>query len=379
MIDLSFKDEIQVEINKHLLVTEQLLSLTATTVSNSAKEALILTLPDLGIPRGARRIHGGFFVGAFYSWETNSPFIPIDATVNSCGVSLFRLKKPIKSKKDFFRLIFSAKKNITKTNYIWNFNTGNHFILYGEIKSSTFVDDGYYVILHASACEFKKQYNGLYPTKGNWFYNSIKLTRQVNSSRNLRYIDGYKAENFFTCSQMLESYNRIRLQRFSEFIFGKDIVDKEVIYNPHYGMPTSNSIAIGCHWLFREDYYLLLTTCNSPTYIIKAKKGFKNTVNINNRDIILVPHGIGNMSLIGNDIIYNKNSITLGHKTINMNEGFEFGKDISVRNFTNNFNKNNKAISVNDILEKCPGEIAGELIPKYNYNFNSDIEYTDKL
>jgi len=371
MINLTLDDRIQNEIKNHILLTEKLLSKAASKASGSNKEASILLLPDLGIPRGARRINGGFFVGAFYLWDTSKPIVPVDATVNCCGVSLFRLKHPIESRKDFIKKISSAKENVIKTSYLWNFNTSNHFISYGEITKSNFIKSGYYVILHSSACEFKNQYNGLYPVNGNWYYNSIKSVRTNAASRKLRYIDGRKAEHFIKTAHMLETYNQIRHQRFAEIIFGKNNIEEEVLYCQHYGMPTSNSIAIGCHWLYEESIYLLLTNKDSPVYIILAKKGFDNTVTIENKDIILVPHGLGNISLIGEKIHYGSNSIAIGNKSIKIDGHFEFGKDIAVRKFTKSQCSNSEAVTLEKILSKCPGKVLGKMLQKYNYNQNS--------
>jgi hypothetical protein len=371
MINITLNDKIQEEIKNHLVITEELLSEVATKVSGSRKEANILLLPDLGLPKGARRIHGGFFVGAFYFWDTSKAFVPVDSTINSCGVSLFRLKHPVKSQKDFIKQISSAKENVYKTSYLWNFNNSNHFISYGEIIKSEFLKDGYYAILHSSACEFKFQYNGLYPVEENWYYDSIKSIHSKTANRDFRYIDGRKAEDFIKTAQMLGTYNQIRHQRFAEMVFSKNIVEEEVIYSQHYGMPTSNSIAIGCQWLYEEGIYLLLTTKDSPVYIILAKKGFNNTVTVDNTDLILVPHGLGNISLIGDKINYDSNNIKVGNKSIKIDEHFEFGKDIDVREFMDSKCNNKEAVTLDKILSKCPGEVLGMVNQKYNYNQNS--------
>jgi len=370
MINITLNDKIQEEIKNHLVITEKLLSEVATKVSGSSKEANILILPDLGLPRGARRIHGGFFVGAFYFWDTSKKFVPVDSTINSCGVSLFRLKHPVNSRKDFIKQISSAKENVFKTSYLWNFNTSNHFISYGEITKSDFIKTGYYVILHSSACEFKLQYNGLYPVEENWYYNSIKSIHSKIANRYIRYIDGRKAEDFIKTAHMLGAYNKIRHQRFAEMIFNKNIIEEEVIYSQHYGMPTSKSIAIGCQWLYEESIYLLLTTKDSPIYIILAKKGFENTISADNKDLILVPHGLGNISLIGDKINYDSDNITVGNKSIKIDEKFEFGKDIAVREFIDSKCNNKEAVALDKILSKCPGKVLGKIKQKYNYNQN---------
>ena len=373
MINLSLNDELQIEIIKYIKRTEYLITNSINNINGSNNTANVVTLPDLGLPRNIRRIAAGFFVGTFYSWDNETPFVPIDANLNSCGVSLFRLKNPINSKDEFLNLIKKARINISKTSYEWNFDVGNHFISYGEIKNSQFISDGYFVILHSSACEFKRQFNGLYPAENNWYYNSIETYKDKKSDRELRFITGEKAHSFAKSAQMLKLYNQIRLQRLSELIFGEENVSEEVIYCPHYGMPTLNSIAIGCHWLFEEDHYLLLTTKDDPIPIVKAKKGFENTVNVDGKEIILVPHGLGNVSLHGSNISYINDQIKLGETSYSFNDSLNFGKDIAVRSLSTNVIDKKSSVSINDILVRCPGEVEGLFIQKYNYNNESNL------
>ena len=67
-------------------------------------------MPDLGLPSNVNRIHGGFFTGALYTWQTSTPIVPVDTTVNSCGISVYRVSAEIGSQKEFDYLINRAKK-----------------------------------------------------------------------------------------------------------------------------------------------------------------------------------------------------------------------------------------------------------------------------
>ena len=105
MRDLTLQDTTQISILRHLMLTEQLLARAASKASGSEQSAEIWAMSDLGLPNNISRIHGGFFTGAFYRWQTSVPIVPVDATVNCCGVSVFRINREINSQEEFDRLI----------------------------------------------------------------------------------------------------------------------------------------------------------------------------------------------------------------------------------------------------------------------------------
>src|SRR5262249_26269092 len=157
-------------------------------------------MPDLGMPNNVGRMHGGFFTGALYRWISRVPIVPIDATVNVCGVSVFRVTKPITSRADFDQRILRAieRSRSGKATYCWNFDSGNHFIIYGRVRESDLLPSADYLVLHSSAGEFKRQHNGLYPVAANWYSDSIKVVIDDEASgRYLRYLEGTVAEKFF--------------------------------------------------------------------------------------------------------------------------------------------------------------------------------------
>lgn len=367
MIELDLRDSTQQELKKHLRITEMLLSNVAAELSGPVKHANIFLLPDLGLPRGVARIHGGFFNGAVYSWDSSVPFIPVDATVNCCGISAFRLRDPIITEREFFAKISAAKQRISDTCYVWNFNTGNHFISYGEVSGGIGLRDGMYAVLHSSAAEFKRQYNGLYPRKGNWFASEIATLQDTASCRYIRYVEGRIAERFFAASKMLEEFNKTRHQIIAGLIFGEDQLAEEILNVQHYGMPTPDSVAIGCHWLLAEGVYLLLTNEQSDLYFINAASGGNNTVTLGGHDHILVPHGLGNVCLGDGQLHYRQNGLCIGGREYERTQILEFGRDIAVRDESSLGLGSTDAL-VHEILRICPGEIIGLMKQVYNYN-----------
>lgn len=363
MINLTLNDETQVEILKHLSKTEDLLTRLATKLSGSEQAAEIYAMPDLGFPSNVQRIHGGFFTGAYYKWTTTVPFTPVDVTLNSCGISLFKLSAPISSETEFNALVQKTIDVVPKTTYVWNFATGNHFITYGEVVGSSVVPDGYYLMQHSSAAEFKKQYNGLYPAKDNWFYDSIETFKDEDSPRYLRYISGSKAELFAKKALMLQEYNKVRHQFFAHTLVGSNRIDKEVLNVQHYGMPTPTSVAIGCQWN-AKDFYVLLTAPGKPIFFIEPELTGKNVIQSGKETLVLTPHGLGMKSVTPPTVEYLPNSLKVSDTEYQLNDALKGKQAMVLRSFNETAGVPK---TVSDILEKCPGKVVGSFTQIYSY------------
>jgi hypothetical protein len=358
MKNLSLNDPTQKSIFEHIQITEQLLSKAATCASKRQKEAEIITLPDLGMPHNVRRVHGGFFTGAMYKWESDVPIFPVDSTMNVDTVSVYRTNTPISSKKDFIQKVEQAIVN--KGSYDWNFDAGNHFVTYGSVTGSTHLENGNYLVLHGSASEFKNQYNGLYPFEKNWYSSEVKTVWHDDGIRYLRYIEGKIAERFFNISKMLEEYNKLRHQYFATTIC-KDNNIEEVINLLHYGMPSSNSVAIGCQWFERPSLFLLLTTPHKPLYFIESIKDAKNSTVIEGKNLGLYPHGLGKHSLKPLTICVNGNNFTL-------TESLQDEQSLALRKLEELVvDSCGLPKQIKHILERCPGKVVGMLQPIFSY------------
>lgn len=301
MIDFTLNDFTQIEIKKHLVTTEKLLSRVVTKVSGTQKEATIYVLPDLGIASNKARMLGGFYTGLVASWNTAVPIIPVDATVNSCGVSVFKLKQHLTSSQ-FSQAIHATIPLAREKGFFWNFNVGNHFIIIGELSNGEPC-----VVLHASAQEFKKgnMQEGLYPEKGNWYFDDIET--EFLEERFLRFISGKKAERFFEIAEKVKIYNQERHRLVAHFLFG-DNLGGEMLNIQHYGMPSQNSVAIGCSW--EGGAIPLLTAPNQKIYLVDPIKGGDNTITLK-EERVLFPHGLGVYSKTGGIITYSQNDISV--------------------------------------------------------------------
>ena len=225
--NFSLNDYTQKEILKQLEMTSKLLSKVGTELSYTQKESTIYAMPDLGIAQNGTRMLGGFYTGACYSWNSDVPFIPVDATVNVCGTTVYKLNQNITVQEFKKRLDKVMENRETYLEYAaaylpreilasidleradkfyWNHNVGNHFVILAEQnKKNSELLEGQYMIVHASAIELKKDNlkYGLYPVKGNWYYEDIQTEYADNGNRYLRYIYGKKAIQFAELASIL--------------------------------------------------------------------------------------------------------------------------------------------------------------------------------
>ncbi len=307
----TLNDETQKKVLQELRITEKLISKVATKLSAVQKDCNIYAMSDLGIAHNITRMRGGFFTGAVYQWEeTDIPFIPIDATVNVCGTALYHICSEI-SVDEIREKCENALEDTTE--YCWNFMHGNHFISLchvGEDYDNIGMKRGYYMLVHASACEYKDQ---LYPIRGNWYYDSIQ-TETLGEYRYLRFIKGKKAERFYQMAKMLESFNRERNHFFCKHVLHNKM-GREILNVSHYGMPSISEILIGVQKT--DELATLLTSPGKPIYVVKKKEKSEN---------YYIPHGFGLELLQGSKLVYHEDCLEIGGKLFTSG-GIGIGKD----------------------------------------------------
>lgn len=294
--NLTLNDRTQKKVLRELETTRKLISKVATKLSSTQKTCDIYAMSDLGIAHNVIRMRGGFFTGAVYKWEQSDvPFIPVDATINVCGTALYKISSDI-SITEFKERCEKALADTSK--YDWNFARGNHFISLCHLENDENrigMKKGYYMLVHASACEYKEQ---LYPVIGNWYYKSI-LTERLGEYRYLRFITGKTAERFYQMAEMLESFNRKRNYFFcKQVLAGK--MGKGILNVSHYGMPNISEILIGVQRT--AGLATLLTSPGKNVYIVKKE----------NSENSYIPHGFGLELPENSDFTYCENGIQIG-------------------------------------------------------------------
>lgn len=356
MVNLTFNDKTQKRILEFLETTEKMISDVTSKLSKSPKKAKIYAMTDLGLAINTVRMIGGFFTGSCITWECDVPFIPIDATVNVCGVCVYKLKNSITIEEFKDRIENTFKYDKT---YHWNYNKGNHFCTLCYCDGKEKLEEGYYIVVHASAAEYKKGNleEGLYPEKGNWYYNAIKTYTDYTTGRYLRYLEGEYAKKFWNIAHFLERFNAERNEYFIEKTFD-GLLDKKILNIQHYGMPSKQSICIGCHW--KNSMYTLLTTPGEDIYFVNPLFSPKNEFIHDGMSFTLSPHGLGTKIADKNaNIEINKDSIIIGNKSFKIGQALDIDTDIKIRGTT----QEDALISkmVKEILKIYPGQIQGKM------------------
>lgn len=294
--NLTLNDRTQKKVLRELETTEKLISKVATKLSSTQKTCDVYAMSDLGIAHNVTRMRGGFFTGAAYVWEQpDTPFIPVDTTINVCGTALYKINSDMNIT-EFKERCEKALK--APSRYDWNFTNGNHFISLCYSENNMGMQEGYYMLVHASACEYKEE---LYPVIGNWYYQDI-CTERLNHYRYIRYIKGDKAEKLYEWAKLLESYNRERNHKFCQRVLSGNM-GREILNVAHYGMPSIHEALIGVQKT--EGLATLLTSPGKNVYIVKKIENAKNNY---------MPHGFGLELPEESDFTYHKNGIQIGEK-----------------------------------------------------------------
>ena len=297
--NLTLNDRTQKKVLRELEITEKLISKVATKLSSTQKTCDIYAMSDLGMAHNVTRMRGGFFTGAAYVWEQpDTPFIPVDTTINVCGTALYKINSDMNIT-EFKERCEKALK--APSRYDWNFTNGNHFISLCHLENDDNyigMKKGYYMLVHASACEYKEQ---LYPIIGNWYYNSI-VTERLGEYRYLRFIKGGEAERFYQMTKMLESFNRERNYCFCKQVLSEKM-GNEILNVAHYGMPTIHEVLIGVQKT--AGLATLLTSLGKNVYIVKKTENAKDHY---------IPHGFGLELPENSDFAYCENGIQIGKK-----------------------------------------------------------------
>ena len=287
-------DNTQTAIVKELLKTEELLVKICKRLNGQECKVTLLALEDLGFSNNTTRMHGGFFTGMYAQWESKVPFIPVDATVNACGVSVYELKNRLDFE-DFTEKIDEAKKWCAENSIVWNLDSGNHLVSLCQDTET----GKQFLVLHASNNDYKYGGKGLYPREDVWYFDKIQTIS--NGERYIRYIHGDVAVKFYDIYCEAEKENPKRNRLFAEKIVGEHNILSEQ-YFPHYGMPTESSVAIGCQWLPGE--VVLLSALNKNIYLIKTAQKF-------------FPHGFG-VNVYGDcNIHYKDHKLHLNGQSLN--------------------------------------------------------------
>lgn len=266
---------------------------------------------DMGIPYDVDRLAGGFPTGVYLEWSCNIPIVPVDATVNCCTASVFELSQNLDTS-TFVHNLYNLNKLWENSSYLLNFNSGNHFI-------SLCRDDryDYYLVMHSTAKEFTKGYNGLYPIKGNWYYDRIHVFESFG--RYFRYLSGDDANLFMKTAISLNSFNEIRHENIAYSLLHDCSSINNVKHWHHYGMDKNNAIQIGCYAINKGETFPIFS---KPGYSIDIFK-VNHCTRVDRQGRYIVPHGWGKSlpSKFNINVDIKRNKINIGNYNFNLFNG----------------------------------------------------------
>lgn len=249
---------------------------------------------DLGFPNNVRRLAGGFATGMLVTWNCGIDMVPIDATVNVCTSSVFRLdridERWLEDPRTFYQKVDEyAREAGEKKGYSFSFRSGNHFLTIAKDKDT----DAYYVVLHSSANELKHSYMGLYPVEDNWYSKSIKHINGKDG-RYFRYLKDEDARYFIRMAKNFQKYNEQIHQWVAEQINGGPFQNEEKWMAHHYYMPTDQSIAIGTFAEPVGTQVPMFSAYGKPIYIFEiGKDNFQVDLGGQKGKVCVIPHGWG--------------------------------------------------------------------------------------
>lgn len=344
IINTSLNNKTQLEILKHLKDTERLLEMA------SGSQVEITVMSDACPAHNVSRMLDGHFTGTVTKIiNPKESFIPVGTTVNVCGTVIYKLRHEI-SISEFKSRIYSTLESPNKP-YRWdNFNRGNHFVSLSYSDESNMLEKGQYMIVHASANEYRNQ---LYHSEGVWYEDKVKkVTLPDNPKRSLHYITGETADKFYSIAKNLLTFNQKRNSEFCKAVL-KDLAEEEILNIQHYGMPDANTICIGAQWE-TDKIVPLLSGPGKNIYLVKPSKGTK-----------YFPHGLG-LEIYEGDIHYTEDGgICIGTKTLYPKDSLSIGVDAFIRS-----DKTPLDTCIKNILEKNPATIVAELKQLASFSAN---------
>lgn len=339
--------------------------------------ARVIPSLDLGYPNNIIRLAGGFATGMLIDWECGTPIIPIDATVNVCSSSIFKINPPEDILNNFKKYVQSIEngKN-TKRGYSFSFKSGNHFLMIATDEL-----ENYYLVLHSSPKDMKESYVGLYPIEDNWYSSKIKTFE--DRGRIIRYIKGVDAEYFIKTAHNYERFNEdIHKWIACQFNWDESICP---IIKHHYYMPTDSSIAIGTFTERPGEIVPMFSNVGKPVYLFEIGKN-NWTYDLGGRkgEVCIVPHGWGQQ--IENIVKFAVNNNKL---CFDLKDGRTMKYDIVSSNRIKNEldsesnPENNKMVrnfeSGDDFLRHAKGFIDGKIVKTLTPKFLYCDSFTGKL
>lgn len=286
-------DSSQKVLLEYIKETERLLNKVVKKYDKREESgAVIIPSLDLGYPNNVMRLAGGFATGMLIDWDCGTSFVPIDATVNVCTSSVFKITPADELLNDFEGFVKRVSETeATNLGYSFSLRSGNHFLMLAKDEEGE-----YYLVIHSSVKEMKESYLGLYPSEINWYSSRVKSDppESIQSNeRYIRYIKGEEATYFIKTAHYLEKYN-VEIHEWIASKLNCGRKDEKPIIRHHYYMPTDSSIAIGTFVEAPGEVVPLFSNVGKPVYLFEiGRDNWTYNLGGNKGEVCIVPHGWG--------------------------------------------------------------------------------------
>ncbi len=318
---------------------------------------------DIGFPHDAVRLAAGFPTGCLVRWHSSVPVIPIDTTVNVCTSSLFLLEGDVDGMfdADSFRRLEDA---VARSSYVMNFHRGNHFIAIARRRAT----GEWYLVLHSSASEFKKGYNGLYPVPGNWYMDRVRSLDV--EGRRMRIVVGDTAEMFFKLAKQVEAFNATRHSFLANVLTQHVAPIATEVHHHHYFMPSASMVVIGSFLAEEGSVVPIFSFPGDPILLWEVIAADRNKVDVDGKPLYLVPHGWGKTSRVPASL-----AVDLRANLLLVNgESFPMEVDTSLRAHPDlvlrryGFSEDGRDYYPSMLRSQCDGRVVDLLDQRASYN-----------
>ena len=358
-------DPAQTLLLPHLHETQSLF-LAALRTFDPFAECQISPAADLGIPYDVLRLGGGFATGCFVEWKCRVPVVPVDTTMNIDTSSIFWLDRCPESAFNRDAIEELRRRIDFDSSYQWNFDRGNHFIVSCRRSSN----GRYALLLHSNEREFKDQFNGLSPTPGNWYEDSIQT---FGGNRRIRLLVGDRAVLFAQMAQMLQDFNVVRHRFIATMLLDDQVRITDEYHKHHYFMPTPSSAVIGCYLCEPGEEVPVFSSVGQPITIFRPADGGLNRVELlEGGTRLVVPHGWGMTASRALHLTQFENHLELNGQIYNLKSGVSLldHSDVIPRVFEGGMQQ-----FLHLIQAHTPGEPVTDLVQLASYSRHGFLQH----
>jgi hypothetical protein len=282
VIDLALHDR-SAELARRILARGQVTLAAVLRAAGYDDDFLYVACPDFSITLRQRRMIVGLPIGGYVNWFGKRAF-PIELDVNSCGVHLLELSRPL-SKEQIVRAVFDLKQRLDdgelavgRVGLRWNFTRRNHFIGFYEDRTG----ERQFLVFHAAGETQLFDFAAL--------KSKFDVREVVVGGRPVPYIVDDDFDEYW---EMASRENVHFFERHEEIFAALLPGGHTTVYaDQHFGMVGPGELLMGCSRVRPGTLFPLLTRPFEDIYLSQANDPRPEILAATNGHS-LVPHGLG--------------------------------------------------------------------------------------